>query len=70
MKLQLDHGDVLGHCLQIADISHPTKPWELHLEWTKRCMAEFFQQGDREKAAGLTVSSLMDRTCTKVPQVS
>jgi hypothetical protein len=29
---------------QIADISHPTKPWEQHLEWTKRCMNEFFQQ--------------------------
>ena len=30
--------------LQIADISHPSKPWECHAEWTRRCMQEFFEQ--------------------------
>lgn len=31
-------------------------------------MNEFFQQGDREKAAGLPTSALMDRVTTKIPQ--
>ena len=30
--------------LQLADISHPSKPWDSHAEWTRRCMQEFFAQ--------------------------
>ena len=54
--------------LHSADVSHPTKTWELHKEWTARCMEEFFNQGDREKEMGLDVSPLCDRNTTQVPQ--
>jgi hypothetical protein len=36
--------------------------WQLHHQWTARCMEEFFQQGDREKNSGLDFSPLCDRS--------
>ena len=54
--------------LHSADVSHPTKTWDLHKEWTARCMEEFFNQGDKEKEMGLDVSPLCDRNTTQVPQ--
>ena len=59
---------VMSFVLHSADVAHPTKAWDLHKEWTARCMEEFFNQGDREKEMGLDVSPLCDRTTTKVPQ--
>lgn len=32
--------------------------------WSVRVLEEFFAQGDRERAAGLPVSPMMDRTST------
>ena len=54
--------------LHSADVSHPTKEWELHKEWTARCMEEFFKQGDKERELGLDISPLCDRNTTQVPQ--
>ena len=59
---------IMSFVLHSADVAHPTKTWDLHKEWTARCMEEFFNQGDREKEMGLDVSPLCDRTTTKVPQ--
>ena len=59
---------VMCMVLHSADVSHPTKCWALHREWTARCMEEFFNQGDREKEMGLDVSPLCDRNTTQVPQ--
>ena len=42
--------------------------WELHNEWTARCMEEFFRQGDMEQELGLDFSPLCDRQTTVVPQ--
>lgn len=53
--------------LKMADISHPTKPWLAHSQWTQRCMIEFYTQGDMEKRLGLPVSPLMDRESTNIP---
>jgi hypothetical protein len=47
--------------LKCADIGHPTKPLALHLEWSRRCFEEFYQQGDQERALGLPVSPFCDR---------
>jgi hypothetical protein len=46
------------HC---ADLSNPTKPLELYRRWVERIMEEFFQQGDRERDAGLDISPMCDR---------
>jgi len=53
------------HC---ADISHPTKTWELHKKWTDNLMEEFFCQGDKETALGLPNSPLCDRAETLIPE--
>ena len=64
----VDKTKVLCLVLHCADVAHPTKAWDLHKEWTARCMEEFFNQGDREKEMGLDVSPLCDRNTTQAPQ--
>ena len=51
----------LQAAIKCADLGHWALPNHLHLEWVDRLQAEFFAQGDRERAAGLPVSPLMDR---------
>ena len=64
----IDKTKVMCLLLHSADVSHPTKTWDLHKEWTSRCMEEFFKQGDKEKELGLDISPLCDRNTTQVPQ--
>ena len=59
---------LLGQALHAADISNPAKPRFLQLQWTERVMAEFFLQGDKEKALGISVSAFMDRDKPTVAQ--
>ncbi|KAL3144954.1 putative 3',5'-cyclic phosphodiesterase pde-3 [Trebouxia sp. C0010 RCD-2024] len=47
--------------LKCADIGHLAADLETHKKWAYQLEEEFFQQGDREKEIGLTVSPLMDR---------
>uniref|UniRef100_A0A7S1X5D6 PDEase domain-containing protein n=1 Tax=Tetraselmis chuii TaxID=63592 RepID=A0A7S1X5D6_9CHLO len=47
--------------LKIADLGHCSLPMKQHTAWVRRLETEFFLQGDREKAAGLRASPLMDR---------
>lgn len=46
------------HC---ADLSNPTKPLDAYKLWVERIMEEFFQQGDKEREAGLDISPMCDR---------
>lgn len=48
--------------IKVADICHPAKPWQTHLEWSKRVQEEFFSQGDEQRAVGLPVERLCDRS--------
>ncbi|XP_004616906.1 cAMP-specific 3',5'-cyclic phosphodiesterase 4C isoform X2 [Sorex araneus] len=68
--LMLDHYSdriqVLQSLVHCADLSNPTKPLELYRQWTARIMAEFFQQGDRERDAGLDVSPMCDKHSASV----
>jgi hypothetical protein len=57
---------VMCMCIKNADIAHAAKPWAQHEQWSKRVLQEFFLQGDKEAAQGLTVSSLCDRGTTDV----
>jgi len=59
---------VLCLLLHSCDVSHPAKRWDIHHQWTARCIEEFFKQGDREAELGLEYSPLCDRHNTMVPQ--
>jgi hypothetical protein len=52
---------MLQMAMKCADLGHLTLDWEVHTKWVSRIEAEFFGQGDKEKAAGIPVSFLMDR---------
>ena len=47
--------------IKCADIAHGAKRLEIHKKWTGLVTKEFFNQGDKEKKMGLTVSPLCDR---------
>eukprot|EP00755_Sulcionema_specki_P025448 Sspe_Gene.15686::Locus_5466_Transcript_1_1_Confidence_1.000_Length_4322::g.15686::m.15686/K13293/PDE4; cAMP-specific phosphodiesterase 4 len=47
---------ILKQFMHAADISNPTKPRHLCLEWTRRVMKEFREQGKKEEELGLPVS--------------
>lgn len=63
-----DKNKVLCLLVHSCDVSHPSKRWDIHHQWTSRCMEEFFVQGDREAEAGLEYSPLCDRINTLIPQ--
>jgi hypothetical protein len=53
-------------CLKAADISNPTRPIGVYETWVEGVMAEFFAQGDAEKALGLPMSMNCDRDTVDV----
>jgi hypothetical protein len=52
---------LLQMAMKCSDLGHLALGWDLHVTWVKRLEAEFFSQGDKEKALGHPVSFLMDR---------
>ncbi|KAL6762148.1 hypothetical protein V8C86DRAFT_1806156 [Haematococcus lacustris] len=52
----------LQMALKCSDLGHLAAPLPVHLAWVSRLEAEFFLQGDVERAAGLPLSPLCDRT--------
>ena len=64
----MDKGAIMSYIVHSADISHPTKNWELHEKWTCGLVEEFFRQGDAERELGLPFSPLCDRETTLVAQ--
>ena len=55
--------------IKCADISNTTRPWATSSRWSQLVCQEFFAQGDAERALGLPVAPLNDRTSTSVPQI-
>ncbi|XP_031564387.1 calcium/calmodulin-dependent 3',5'-cyclic nucleotide phosphodiesterase 1A-like isoform X2 [Actinia tenebrosa] len=64
----IENSELLQLILHVADISNPTKDWQIHQQWTQRIMEEFFTQGDMEIELGLDVSPLCDRSSTRIPE--
>jgi len=52
---------ILKVLLHSADISNPTKPWNICREWALRVLDEYANQGDQEKQMGIPVQALNDR---------
>ncbi|GFH22595.1 3'5'-cyclic nucleotide phosphodiesterase [Haematococcus lacustris] len=52
----------LQMALKCSDLGHLAAPLPVHLVWVSRLEAEFFTQGDAERAHGLPISPLCDRT--------
>ena len=48
-----DKQEFLNLLIHSADISNPTKPFNIYLKWAKLVVEEFCQQGDKEKELGL-----------------
>lgn len=47
--------------MKVADLGHCYTETRQHIVWVKLLEEEFFQQGDKERAAGRQPSPLMDR---------
>jgi len=60
--------ELLAFALKCCDVAHSTKPFDLHVLWTLRINAEFFQQGDTERILGLPCSPFCDREATHVAE--
>ena len=60
--------DFLNVIIHSADVSNPTKPLNIYTQWAKRCVDEFFKQGDMEKKLGLPVSFNCDRNTVLLSQ--
>ena len=55
----------LGMLLKCADVGHMAQPFPQHRHWVTQLSEEFFQQGDREKALGMSPLPFMDRAKTQ-----
>ncbi|CAD6199821.1 unnamed protein product [Caenorhabditis auriculariae] len=55
--------------IKMADINSPTKPYNLHRQWTDRICEEFYEQGDEERRRGMTITPYMDRADAQVAKL-
>ena len=51
-----DYQNYMNLLIHSADISNPTKPFEIYFEWAKLVVNEFYEQGDKEKKLGMVCS--------------
>ncbi|XP_066259625.1 high affinity cAMP-specific and IBMX-insensitive 3',5'-cyclic phosphodiesterase 8 isoform X1 [Euwallacea similis] len=55
--------------IKCADVSNPTRPLRLCVEWARRIAEEYFQQTDDEKTRGLpVVMPMFDRQSCSIPK--
>ena len=47
--------------MKCADVGHPARLLNQHIEWSRRICEEFFCQGDMESKKGMKISPLCDR---------
>lgn len=63
-----DRKQVLALILKFCDVGHSAKPFALHTKWSLRITAEFFAQGDSERALSMPCSPFCDRTGTDISE--
>ncbi|KAJ8963113.1 hypothetical protein NQ318_018578 [Aromia moschata] len=55
--------------IKCSDVSNPTRPLRMCVEWARRIAEEYFQQTDEEKARGLpVVMPMFDRHTCSIPK--
>ncbi|GAQ77586.1 Cyclic nucleotide phosphodiesterase [Klebsormidium nitens] len=59
---------ILQMVLKCADLNSAAKPQKLAVDWARRIMDEFFNQGDKEKQLGLPVSPMCDKEAANIPK--
>ncbi|XP_025836823.1 uncharacterized protein LOC108734071 [Agrilus planipennis] len=60
---------ILQIALKCADISNPTRPWEISKKWSLKVCDEFFRQGEYERQLNLPVTLMCDRQSTTVAKI-
>lgn len=55
--------------LKCADISNPTRPWDISYKWSIKVCDEFFRQGEFERKLNLPVTSICDKQSTSVAKI-
>ena len=56
--------EFLNLIIHSADISNPTKKYDIYYKWAKLVVEEFYEQGDKERKLGLKISC--DRNITSL----
>ncbi|XP_019865387.2 cAMP-specific 3',5'-cyclic phosphodiesterase 4A isoform X2 [Aethina tumida] len=60
---------ILQIALKCADISNPTRPWDISRKWSLKVCDEFFRQGEYERKLNLPVTSICDQQSTSVAKI-
>lgn len=64
-----DRQFILQIALKCADISNPTRPWDISHKWSLKVCDEFFRQGEFERQLNLPVTSICDQQSTSVAKI-
>ncbi|XP_018565805.1 uncharacterized protein LOC108906859 [Anoplophora glabripennis] len=60
---------IMQIALKCADISNPTRPWDISYKWSIKVCDEFFRQGEFERQLNLPVTSICDKQSTSVAKI-
>ncbi|XP_050514468.1 uncharacterized protein LOC126889827 isoform X1 [Diabrotica virgifera virgifera] len=60
---------IMQIALKCADISNPTRPWDISKKWSSKVCDEFFRQGEFERKLNLPVTSICDQQSTSVAKI-
>jgi hypothetical protein len=66
---ETDRRVVLSVLLRAADLGYHAMPLDIHTQWAERLAEEYAEQGDDERALGLTVSPMCDRASQDIPSM-
>jgi hypothetical protein len=58
---ETDRRVVLSAVVRAADLGYQAMPLDVHTGWVERLAAEYAEQGDDERALGMTISPMCDR---------